>query len=374
MRILVLNGPNLNLLGHREPEIYGRDTLTDIEGAIRRRASDLRIDIEFRQSNHEGDLIDAIQQSRRRVHGIILNAGGYTHTSVALRDAIALVDVPVVEVHISNIYAREEFRQKSIIAPVCAGHICGLGSIGYELALYALANMPAVERAGERERDRPERVERPERERGVERMSLQDRDNEDDRDERRRGRRGRRRDRDRGRVREGGRWDREGAPRDRGEGYERWEPLPMEEEAPAPPPRFDHLEGVVVRKGVDVMNEPEEDFGAESEGPVVVFSSTQGTEKRFSRNEPERESSRSRAAESVPVVDFDEEAEPRPRASQFEVEAEGEEAEPGETSAAAEGEEGEAAEGRRRAPSRRRGPRPGGRPRSPRGRAKKSSS
>lgn len=376
MRILVLNGPNLNLLGYREPDVYGRETLSDIEASIRRRAADLRIDVEFRQSNHEGDLIDAIQQSRKRVQGIILNAGGYTHTSVALRDAIAAVDVPVVEVHLSNIYAREELRQKSMIAPVCAGHICGLGSIGYELALYALANMrTGVERVSERAAERPA-------ERGVERMSLLEREGyEEDREERRRGRRGRR-GRDRGRFREAGRWERTEPGRERPESFERTEgALPVEEEeAPSPPPpRFDHLEGVVVRKGVDVLSEPEEEPEAETEGPVVVFSSTHAPEKRFSRSESRQaESPRSgaaREAEEVQVVDFEDEGPAGEREGPFEVESEPREAAPGEAAGEkpAAGEEAEEPPEARR-PSRRRAPARGGRSRGGRARAKKTSS
>lgn len=372
MRILVLNGPNLNMLGFREPDLYGRESLSDIEAAVRRRASDLRIEVEFRQSNHEGDLIDAIQQSRKRVNGIILNAGGYTHTSVAIRDAIASVDIPVVEVHISNIHAREEFRQKSLIAPVCAGHISGLGSIGYELALYAIANM-RTERHAERAAERP--AER-ERERGVERMSLADREGEDDREERRRGRRGRNR-RDRGRFREAGRWERGAEGRgERGEAYERAEGAAEGEPAPPPPtPRFDHLEGVVVRKGVDVLKEPEEEAEGEESGAVVVFSSHGGaTEKRFSREkavEAETSKPAAKAAEDVPVVDFDEEPAEPIATEPFEIEAEPEE-EPSEGEIAERtAEESEEAEPARK--PRRRSPSKTGRSRSPRGRKKSSS-
>ncbi|NBB85407.1 MAG: type II 3-dehydroquinate dehydratase [Bacteroidetes bacterium] len=134
MHVLVLNGPNLNLLGMREPELYGEDTLADVEKGLRAAFPDVRFT--FEQSNHEGTLIDAIQDARvKGIAGIIFNPGGYTHTSVALRDAIAAVRVPVVEVHISNIYAREDFRHRSLLAPVCEGQISGLGSDGYHLAL-----------------------------------------------------------------------------------------------------------------------------------------------------------------------------------------------------------------------------------------------
>ncbi len=134
MHVLVLNGPNLNLLGMREPELYGEDTLADVEKGLRAAFSDVRFT--FEQSNHEGTLIDAIQDAGAEdIAGVIFNPGGYTHTSVALRDAIAAVHVPVVEVHLSNIYAREDFRHRSLLAPVCEGQISGLGVDGYHLAL-----------------------------------------------------------------------------------------------------------------------------------------------------------------------------------------------------------------------------------------------
>ena len=139
--ILVLNGPNLNLLGTREPEVYGRETLADIEGALQKKAKDLGVKVDCFQSNTEGILVDKIQQARGQQDVILLNAGAYTHTSVALRDAIAGAGVPTIEVHLSNIHAREEFRQKSMIAPVCVGQICGFGSHGYLLALEAAANL-----------------------------------------------------------------------------------------------------------------------------------------------------------------------------------------------------------------------------------------
>ena len=134
-KILVLNGPNLNLLGTREPEVYGTLTLADIHERLRQRANEAGLDIEFMQSNHEGVLVDAIQRARRTVDYIILNAAALTHYSIALRDAIAAVDVPVIEVHLSNIHKREEFRHKSVIAPVVVGQIAGFGAESYLAAL-----------------------------------------------------------------------------------------------------------------------------------------------------------------------------------------------------------------------------------------------
>jgi 3-dehydroquinate dehydratase-2 len=136
--LLILNGPNLNLLGTRQPEVYGRLTLADLEAACRAKAEALGIGLDFAQSNHEGVLIDAIHAARGVHDGIILNAGAYTHTSVALMDAIASVALPVVELHLSNIHAREPFRHKSFIAPVAVGQICGFGAAGYGLAIDAL--------------------------------------------------------------------------------------------------------------------------------------------------------------------------------------------------------------------------------------------
>jgi 3-dehydroquinate dehydratase-2 len=137
MKILFLNGPNLNLLGQREPEVYGRATLADIEAAVRERAKQLKTKIDFRQSNVEGELVDWIQQARGKFDVIVLNAAAYTHTSIALRDAIAAVGVPTIEIHLSNVHAREKFRQKSLIAPVCCGQIIGFGPKSYILAVEA---------------------------------------------------------------------------------------------------------------------------------------------------------------------------------------------------------------------------------------------
>lgn len=137
MKILFLNGPNLNLLGTREPEVYGRLTLADIEAKVRDRAGQLKVEVEFRQSNQEGELVNWIQEAKGKFHVIVINAAAYTHTSVALRDAISAVGVPTIEIHLSNVHAREEFRHKSLIAPVCRGQICGFGMKSYILGLEA---------------------------------------------------------------------------------------------------------------------------------------------------------------------------------------------------------------------------------------------
>tara|TARA_R110002110_G_scaffold182692_1_gene389096 strand:+ start:3411 stop:3872 length:462 start_codon:yes stop_codon:yes gene_type:complete len=140
MPVFVLNGPNLNLLGQREPEIYGSATLADIEGQMRAKAKTLGVTVECRQSNHEGELVDWIHEARESAAGLILNAGAYSHTSIAIHDALAALDIPVIEVHISNIHKRESFRHHSTISSVATGVICGLGTIGYELALEAVAS------------------------------------------------------------------------------------------------------------------------------------------------------------------------------------------------------------------------------------------
>lgn len=139
--ILVLNGPNLNLLGMRQPEIYGATTLADIEALCRRTADELGLQLEFGQSNHEGQLIDWIHAARGVHDGIVLNAGGYTHTSIAIMDAVASVELPTVEVHMSNIHAREEFRHRTFLGKVSTGQIAGFGGTSYTLAIRALAEL-----------------------------------------------------------------------------------------------------------------------------------------------------------------------------------------------------------------------------------------
>ncbi len=137
---LILNGPNLNLLGTRQPEIYGHTTLTDVEDMCRTHAEKIGVTVTCGQSNHEGALVDLIQDARGKHDGIVLNAGAYTHTSIALMDAIKGCDAQVVELHLSNIHARESFRHKSFISPVAIGLICGFGAHGYILAMDALKN------------------------------------------------------------------------------------------------------------------------------------------------------------------------------------------------------------------------------------------
>ncbi len=137
--ILVLNGPNLNMLGQRQPEVYGNTTLVDIERLCRETAQSLDLSLAFEQSNSEGALVDLIHAARGHHDGIILNAGAYTHTSIALMDALSSVDLPTIELHLTNIHAREEFRHTSYIAKIAVGVICGFGAQGYDLALRAMA-------------------------------------------------------------------------------------------------------------------------------------------------------------------------------------------------------------------------------------------
>ncbi len=275
MKILILNGPNLNMVGTREPEIYGRQTLAEIEAAVKKRARSLRADIEFKQSNHEGDLIDAIQNARKRHQGIVLNAGGYTHTSVALRDAIASVDIPVVEVHLSNIYAREEFRHQSVISAVCIGQVTGLGAIGYELALLALINY------------RPA---------GAQKVEAQPASDDEDRRARRRTRGGRGRARTR---------------TERGDGPDRtdsdagaYDDQGSSEQQELDPQRYDHLEGVSVRRGVDVLGD-----GGDAEPANAAAGSVS-----FADEDTERRDGTADAGESLSVGSGD--AEPRESAEE----------------------------------------------------------
>jgi 3-dehydroquinate dehydratase II len=139
--VFILNGPNLNLLGVRDPSIYGRDTLGDIEERCTARAASLGLEIDFRQTNHEGQLVDWIQEARESADGIILNAGAFTHTSVAVLDALSAAGLPIIEVHLSNIFRRERFRHHSYVSLAATGVICGLGAQGYELALDAVARL-----------------------------------------------------------------------------------------------------------------------------------------------------------------------------------------------------------------------------------------
>ena len=138
MKIAVINGPNLNLLGVREPAIYGRESLADVEKSLRAVGQELSADLEFIQHNGEGELIDAIHRLPPAVDGIVINAGAYSHSSLAIRDALAGVSIPFVEVHVTNVYAREPERRHSMLAPAAVGVICGLGTYGYELALRGL--------------------------------------------------------------------------------------------------------------------------------------------------------------------------------------------------------------------------------------------
>lgn len=141
MKILFLNGPNLNLLGQREPDVYGRISLAEIEKRVRQQAKARGAEIDFRQSNLEGELVTWIQAAKGKFDVVVINAAAYTHTSLALRDAITAVGIPTIEIHLSNVHAREEFRQKSLIAPVCRGQISGFGWRSYVLALEASINV-----------------------------------------------------------------------------------------------------------------------------------------------------------------------------------------------------------------------------------------
>ncbi len=141
MKILILHGPNLNLLGTREPEVYGSTTLEDINKKLIALGKELNAEIKCAQSNHEGALIDALHDARTWANGIVFNPGGYTHTSIALRDAISAIQIPVIEVHLSNVYAREKFRQISFVSAVCKGKVTGFGALSYELGLRGLLDI-----------------------------------------------------------------------------------------------------------------------------------------------------------------------------------------------------------------------------------------
>ena len=140
-RILILHGPNLNMLGKREPDIYGHESLVEIDARLKEKGKKLAIEVETFQSNHEGALVDKIQQAAGTVHGVVINPAAYTHTSVAIRDALVMLDIPIVEIHLSNIHRREAFRHKSMIADIVAARIAGFGSDGYMLALEGLVDM-----------------------------------------------------------------------------------------------------------------------------------------------------------------------------------------------------------------------------------------
>jgi 3-dehydroquinate dehydratase-2 len=146
LTIYLLNGPNLNLLGEREPAIYGKGTLADLEKMSQDAAASLGATVVFRQSNQEGELVDWIQEARRQAGGLIINAGGYTHTSVAIHDALKVLTIPVVEVHLSNPGVREEFRHKSLVSPAASGVIAGFGPLGYRLAIQAVAALSEQKR------------------------------------------------------------------------------------------------------------------------------------------------------------------------------------------------------------------------------------
>ncbi len=146
LAIYCLNGPNLNLLGEREPAVYGKGTLADLEKLTQDAAEEADAKLIFRQSNHEGELVDWIQEARRQAGGLIINAGGYTHTSVAIHDALKVLTIPVVEVHLSNPGNREEFRHKSLVSPAASGVIAGFGPLGYRLAIKAVAALAEQKR------------------------------------------------------------------------------------------------------------------------------------------------------------------------------------------------------------------------------------
>ena len=146
MRIAVVNGPNLNLLGTREPALYGRETLAEIEQSVRAVGREIGVELEFSQHNGEGQIVDRLHALRGRADGVVINAGAYTHTSLAIRDALVAVELPFVEIHVTNVYAREPERRHSMLAPAAVGCICGLGAYGYELAVRGLFRKLAATR------------------------------------------------------------------------------------------------------------------------------------------------------------------------------------------------------------------------------------
>jgi len=283
----------MNLLGQREPEIYGAQTLADLEALVRKSGQSLGVDVECYQSNHEGHLIDALHRARNRVQGVIFNPAGYTHTSVALRDAIAAIDIPVIEVHVSNPHAREAFRGQMVTSGACAGQIAGLGLLGYELALEGLVRLirqgqqPAAEREARVEkvaevrevRAEPAREPRAEPAREPKAESREAREAREGREReeregkrRRRGRRG-----GRGRRREN---ELEGAPREaeREGGAEEIEQEPIDITE-----RYANLKGVTVRRGLDVLaEEGEEEEVAPNKGEgLVTFHDTHEPARPF---------------------------------------------------------------------------------------------
>ncbi|MEN6625906.1 MAG: type II 3-dehydroquinate dehydratase [Candidatus Sumerlaeia bacterium] len=264
MRILILNGPNLNLLGQRERSLYGSQTLGELEQSLRRQGQSLGIEIECYQSNLEGYLIDALQRARNRCQGVVFNPGGYTHTSVALRDAIAAIDIPVIEVHMTNIHGREDFRRVSLTAGACVGQISGLGFLSYEMALNALVRMIKSAPAQPQAQAQPAQVQvRPDRERvearpegrpeGRPAEAREQREGFEGGERGEEGREGKRRRRGRrggrGRRREGGPMEEGGAPRE--------EEQRREQELPDASERYANLKGVTVRRGVDVLAQDE---------------------------------------------------------------------------------------------------------------------
>lgn len=253
MRILVLNGPNLNLLGQRDPATYGKDTLNDLERQLRRQAQGLGVDLEFVQSNQEGHLIDALHRARTRCDAVVFNPGGYAHTSVALRDAIDAIGIPVIEVHISNIHARESFRHTSITAGACVGQISGLGLLSYEVAIEAIVRNAQMKGGKAAAPSSPQR----DRDRERERPSRDTRESDDDREgssKRRRGRRG-------GRGRRG-RDERDESTQDNEQSDSR-------DEGPDLTERYAEVPDVTIRKGLDVLEDKEE--APRKGGGKVIF-------------------------------------------------------------------------------------------------------